>query len=230
MLDIAVGIFILLFAYLGAREGVAKSLASIIVVFVALFLAGSALIFLGRTAPEFNNPDYLGAVIVFFLSFTIAFVLLDLILSIILKKIISIVVLGPVDKVVGAVVGSLKGLLIVGILLQLALGLPIPTVSRQAIKEALLSKLAIASYQWAYPEAKRLAPAVNSFMKENILDRIGQKENLKEETKDLSPDKLVKDAVKYEKVKTEQEQKIHQLLKEQKLLPGAPLRRIEDVK
>ena len=231
MLDVAVGIVIFLFVVLGLREGIGKSLGSVAAVFVGLFLASSTLSFLSKAEPRFAEPSFLGAIIVFILVWALSYIVIDLLLTLLFKKIINIILLGPVDKIGGTFVGGFKGLLISGIILQLCLAMPISAESKKAITQGPISRFAIAAYQWSYPYAKKLAPMVNDLMqKNNIVEKINEQENLKDKTKDLKPNDLIKNIDNYKQIKTEQEQKIKKLLKDQKLLHGAPTRRIEDIK
>ena len=233
MLDVVVGIVIFLFLFLGLREGLAKSLTSVIAIFVSLFASSGAVNLLAKGIPQFSDPKYPGAIIVFLVVWIAAYVILDLLLTLVLRKVVKIIFLGPVDNVGGALVGGFKGMLICGIVLQLALAMPLQASSKQAIGQSFLAKYSIYVYQKTYPFARKMAPIVNKFVDDNIIDKIGRQEKLQEKTKDLeklSPEKFVGEAVKYEKVKTEQEQKIMQLLKDQKLLRGAPLKKIEEIK
>jgi len=231
MLDVAVGIVIFLFVVLGLREGIVKSLGSVAAVFVGLFLASSTLSFLAKAEPRFAEPSFLGAIIIFLLVWALSYVVIDILLTLLFKKIINIIVLGPVDKVGGTLIGGFKGLLISGIILQLALAMPISAETKKTITSSPISRFAIAAYQWSYPYAKKLMPMVNNLMQQNnIVEKVNEQENLKDKTKDLSPNDFIKNIDKYEKVKTEQEKKIMKLLKDQKLLHGAPIRRVEDVK
>ncbi|MBU0672458.1 MAG: CvpA family protein [Candidatus Margulisbacteria bacterium] len=99
MLDVILGILIFLFLILGLREGIFKSLGSVAAVFFSLFLASSVVAFLAKGSPQFNDPKYLGAIIVFLVVWVFSYVVLDLLLTLLFKKIITVIVLGPVDKV-----------------------------------------------------------------------------------------------------------------------------------
>jgi uncharacterized membrane protein required for colicin V production len=225
MLDIAVGIVILLFIALGLREGIIKSLGSVAVVFVALFVATGAINLLSQSNPQFSDPNYLGATIAFLVVWGLSYLGLDLLLTLLLKKVITVIVLGPVDKIGGLLIGGFKGVLICGIVLQLSLYLPFSEESKKQITEAPLSRFTIAAYQWAYPYAKRIAPRVNEFMKKNLIEKISERENLEEKTEDMkkiSPEQFMENASEYKKTEKEQEKKIKQLIKEQKLLPTVP--------
>ena len=204
MLDLIVGIVIVGFVILGIREGIAKSLGSVVLVFATLFLATAVIDFLAKSSPRFGDPSYLAAVIIFLLIWAASFVLLDLLLTVILKKVITIVILGPFDKVGGLLIGGFKGVLICGIVLQLILYFPISEASAKSVEGAALSRFCIAAYRWVYPHAKRIAPQVSDFIRKEVERKTGEMERLGKE------------------VAGEKEEKIKKLLKEEKLLPTVP--------
>lgn len=229
MLDVAVGIVVFLFLLLGFREGIVKSLCSVAVVFISLFFASSVLSFLAKAEPRFAEPSFMGAVIVFLLVWTISFVAMDLLLTLLFKKIINVIILGPVDKVGGTLIGGLKGFLICGIVLQLFMALPVLSEMKNDFKQRPLSRFSIAVYQWSYTYAKKLVPMINNLnQKENIVEKIGEQENLKNMPNTINTKDILNNVGELEKIKDEQSKKVKQLLKDQKLLHGAPERRIED--
>ena len=231
MLDLIIGIVVLLFVALGLREGIIKSLGSVIAVFVALFLATGVINFLARSEPRFADPSFLAATIIFLVVWGLAFILIDLVLTLLFKKLITVIVLGPVDKVGGMIIGGFKGALICGIVLQLALAFPFSDATKFEIKHARFSQWAIALYQKAYPYAEKIAPKVSEFMRNNLVEKIGQKENLVETVNQPGnyPGRFMQNVEKYETIKITQKEQIKKLLKEQKLLNNAPERKLEDL-
>ncbi|MDD5382542.1 MAG: CvpA family protein [Candidatus Margulisbacteria bacterium] len=220
MLDVVVGIVVALFILLGAREGIAKSLGSLAMVFVALFLAGSAIGILGQSNAQFNDPQNTATILTFLFVWLVVYLILDLLLILLLKKIINITVLGPADKIGGLIIGGCKGIMICGVILQLIIGLPISADSRAQIVNSPLASFSIAAYQWAYPYTKQFVPAVNSF-KQNLIKQLDQTDTQKAEEQPGSGE-FVEKVMKQEPVKTDADKKIMKLLKEQKLLPDAP--------
>jgi uncharacterized membrane protein required for colicin V production len=233
MLDVAVGIVVFLFVALSLREGLAKSLFSLAAVFVALFLASAALTLLARGDARLADPKNAAAVILFLLVWAVSYLLIDLLLTLLLRKVVQITVLGPADRVGAVLVGGFKGTLICGIILQLVLAFPLSATVRDDILNKPLSRFTIAVYHWAYPYAQRLAPIVQGLMEQNLVNKVGEQQGAKAKAgkvEDYSPEKFLGDAGKYEQIKSEQEKKIHQLLKDQKLLRGAPLKKVEEVR
>jgi|GEM_PF-1441881 len=221
MLDFMVGIVILGFVFLGLREGLAKSLGSLVLVFAALFIATGAVNFLGRGSPRFNDPNFLGATIVFLIVWLVSYILLDLLLLLIMKKIVTIVVLGPFDKVGGLLIGGFKGVVICGIMLQLILYFPLPADAKERIQTSDFSRFSIAVYHWAYPYAKRMAPSVSDFIHKQLEQKTEQMEKagaLKEKGAEGFMDRLST----YREVKEDKEKKVKELLKDKKLLPSVP--------
>lgn len=221
MLDVVVGIAIACFVILGAREGIAKALGSVVLVFVALFLATRTIDFFAQSAEQFKDPNFLGTIIVFFLVWLFSYLLLDLLLNLLFRRAIKIIVLGPLDMVGGLLIGGFKGVLICGIILQLILALPISADSKKYISESRLSGFSISVYQWAYPQAKRLAPKISNLMKIDIVEEMNKKSEVKVEG-ELSPEKIMGQASEVGKTLTEQEKNIKKLIEDKKLLLNVP--------
>jgi uncharacterized membrane protein required for colicin V production len=225
MLDLIVGIVIVCFAILGIREGIAKSLGSVVLIFVAVFLATGAVNLLAQNNPEFNDPNYLAATVIFLFVWLISFILLDLLLLIILKRIVTIVILGPFDKVGGVLIGGFKGALICGIVLQLVLYFPISSGSKEKIRKATLSRFSMATYNWAYSLAAKAAPGIRGFMIKSLEERTGEMEKMKEEAEKLKKEgtgEFMEKISKYREVQEDKEEKARQLLKDKRLLPVVP--------
>ena len=218
MLNLIVGIAIFLFIFLGLREGIVKSLGSVALVFVALFLASGTLNFLAKGTPQFGDPNFLWTTIVFLLIWALSYIVLDLLLTLLFKKVIKIVILGPLDRAGGLLIGGFKGLLICGIILQLVLYLPISQASKKKITESVLSRFSISVYHWAYPYAKKIAPVVDKLIKGKVTIKVEKPEHGSE---GVGPDKYMGKIAESEKL-SEQEQKIRELIKKEKLLPSVP--------
>ncbi len=222
MIDLIVGIAVFCFVILGVREGVAKALGSVALVFAALFLATGTIEFLSKSAPQFKEPSYLGTIIVFLLVWLVSYIILDLLLTLLFRKIIKIIVLGPLDKVGGLLVGGFKGILICGIILQLVLAMPVSAEFKKRITESKLAHSAISIYRWAYPYAKRIAPKLSSLMKINLSEEMKKIEAAEPREGEMSPEKIMGEITEDSKVLSAQAEKIKKLVKEQKILPTVP--------
>jgi len=221
MLDVIVGIAIACFVILGAREGIAKALGSVLLVFISLFLATRTIDFFAQGAEQFKDPSFLGTIIIFFLVWLLSYILLDLLLNLIFRKAVKIIVLGPLDSVGGLLIGGFKGILICGIILQLALALPLSADSKKYISEGKLSGFSIAVYQLAYPQAKRLAPKISELMETDIMGEMNKKSEVKADP-ELSPEKIVGQAAEVGKALSEQEGNIRKLINDNKLILDVP--------
>jgi uncharacterized membrane protein required for colicin V production len=227
MVDVIVGLFIIVFLYFGFREGFAKTLGSIVMLFLALYAATAALAGLASTSAEFGNPKSLLTILTFFVIWLVLYVVLDLILKIVLKLLISIKILGPADQIIGLALGGIKGLLLAGIILQIILAFPLSSEVKKNILNAIPARFSIATFQYVYPEAKKLAPYLDKFIKsENkgtLMDELGTKtEEVSpevEKLKNISGDKIMD---RLEKTKKEQEKRLHQLLEDENPSPTAP--------
>jgi len=223
MVDLLVGIAIFLFAMMGLREGIAKALGSVVIVFAALFLATGAINFLSKGAPQFSDPNFLGSVVTFLAVWAICYFLLDLLLTILLQRIIMIIILGPFNRVGGFLIGGFKGILICGIVLQLLFYFPLAGEVKAGMENSNLSNIAIATYQWVYPFAQKMAPKrVNALMKGNLMEKINGKTGEKVEIKEIAPEEIKEKLSEYKEIKDEQTEKLKKLLKDNKLLPGVP--------
>lgn len=218
MVDIIIGIFILLFLYLGLRDGIIKSLFSIILVFIALFLATAAI-------GSYANPNNPGSVFFFIIIWAVIFVLVDFILNLLLRKIISITVLGPVDKVAGAALGVFKGVLIAGIILQVNFCFPIDASTKKLIAEARLTKISIAVYEWAYPFARKWSHYLGPVGKANFMEEVSRSQKIPAsvtiEAESIRKD-LQETTDKHSKDLKEHEEKLMKLLEDNKITPPAP--------
>jgi membrane protein required for colicin V production len=219
MLDLVVGIAVLAFILLGMREGLIKALGGVAAVFAALFLATGALGHLSQQSPKLSDPNNLGASVIFLLVWTLSYILLEFLLSILFKKIVRIVVLGQLDRVGGMVVGGFKGLLVCGLIFDLALFSPMSPAVKKLINESKGPEISMRVYRWAYPFAKKVVPQVQNFWEDKIKSSPELAEKAKSETLN-----------KVDQAKKSQEERIMKLLKDQKLLHGAPVRRTDDNK
>lgn len=219
MVELIVGIFITAFIYFGFRDGLAKTLGSIIVLFLALFISSAVITALSGVASEFGNPKSLLTVIVFFIVWLALFTALHLLVKLLLKVIIQITVLGPLDQFGGLFLGGVKGLLLAGIFLQFILSFPVPEGTRQAILNAVPAKFSIATFQWLYPAAQRMQPYIDNFMKidknADVMESLSLKQALTPEAEGI----IKQNIPALEKTAREQEKRLKELLEDSDLSP-----------
>lgn len=221
MIDIFIGLFVLLFIYIGAREGLVKTLASIVLIFFSLFVATAAVGSFSRISSEFTNPSNLAAVTAFTVVWVIIYAVFELLLGLLLRKVITITVLGALDKVAGNIFGAVKGLLLVGIIVQLIICFPVEGKTKQAILNSLSAKFSLAAYHWAAPVASRSFSPLGEIGKANLIDSIQAKKipaSISKEVEVLSkmqPDKIIQ---QYQKTAVESQKQLDRLINDNNLL------------
>ncbi|MFA6431841.1 MAG: CvpA family protein [Candidatus Margulisiibacteriota bacterium] len=219
MIDTIIALSLLVFMFLGFRSGLARTAGSVVMVFIAIYLGNLSLDKLVGIVPAVSQTGSLVSILIFIFVWLVAFVILDLVLGLLLKRVIQITVLGPLDKVGGLIVGIFRGLLIVGILLQVSLAFPLPSNYKLAALNSITAKFSMATFQWAFPLAKKWAPYIKVEMKDGTLEHINIKENInKTVTKEIEAIKSLKLNVSSEAIKDAGE-KIEQLLNDQKIIP-----------
>jgi len=198
MINFIIALALLGFMVFGFREGITKAIVSILLVFFCLFLATGVVNFLGQSSPEFNRTDYFAATVTFLIVFVVSYGILDLILTIVLRKVITIIILGPFDRVGGIFFGTFKGLIILGVLLQLVINFPIATATKQSIINGPSSRFCIATYHWFYPYVLKLAPPIREQMNDNLVQKIAAREGLTgtgKEIEKVNPQKILEKAM-----------------------------------
>jgi len=219
MVDFIIILFLLGFLLLGFREGLVKTLGSIVLIFLALFLASAALNYLSKVSPEFSDPKTLLALIAFIIVWVAVYVALDLLLKLILNVVINVNILGPLDRVGGLLLGGVRGLLLAGIILQLIFSFPISDQSKKSILDSLSAKFSIATFQLIYPAAKQWTPYFKKFtdidMKMDFIEWIGTQEADSGKLENL----IEKNLPNLKKQTEEQEKRLRELLQEE---PGSP--------
>jgi len=222
MVELIVGIFIAAFVYFGFRDGLAKTLGSIVVLFAALFLSSAAIGILAGVASEFNNPKSLVTVVIFFIIWLALYTALHLLVKLILKVVVQITILGPLDQIGGLLLGGIKGLLLAGIFLQLILSFPVSGKTRQTILDAVPAKFSIATFQWLYPAAQKMQPYLDNLIKidkkNDVMESISFKQTLTPEAEGIIKQKVPELGKKAQ----EQEQRLKELLDETDKALGIP--------
>ncbi len=198
MINFIIALALLGFMIFGFREGIVKAIISILLIFFCLFLATGVVNFLGQSSPEFSRTDYFAATVTFLIVFLVSYGILDLILTIVLRKVITIIILGPFDRVGGIFLGTFKGLIILGVLLQLVVNFPIAPATKKSIINAPSSRFCIATYHWFYPYILKIAPPIREQMKGNLVQKIAAREGLTgtgKEIEKIDPQKILEKAM-----------------------------------
>jgi len=222
MVELIVSLFILILAYFGFRDGLAKTLGSIAVLFVALFLSSAAIAALSNIAQEFNNPQSLLTIIVFFILWLVFYVALDLLIKLILRVVVQITVLGPLDQVGGVLLGAVRGLLVAGIFLQFILSFPIPSQAKSSLLKALPVKFSIATFQWIYPSAQQMQPYLEELLRIDDNNKVIESVTLKDKLTGEVEGVIKENVPAFQKAAKEQENRLLKLLEEKDLSPTSP--------
>ncbi|MEA3493348.1 MAG: CvpA family protein [Candidatus Margulisiibacteriota bacterium] len=233
MFDLIVGFVIFCFIFLGTREGIVKSLASVVLVFASLFLASYAIAILSGGAPRFSDPSYAGTIGLFFLIWIVTYIFFDILLMFLIRKIVKVIVLGPVDIIGGMFVGGGKGFLICGIIIQMVLSLPISEATREQALNSILSRLSLSSYKLTYPYFRGLAPKrfFTNIDEINLMERLGSpKARYLDVEKRETPDVLLRDATIFQRNILDRERKLQKLIDQRKLIPDVPPGLTKEVK
>ena len=232
MVDIVIGLFILCFLYLGYREGLVKTLGSILIILLALFLATAVLGSLNKVSPEFANPQNVLTICTFIVLWAVMAGTLDIMLGLALRKIITITVLGPLDKLAGLLLGVFKGMLIAGIILQFIFYFPISAAAKKTITDSITARFSITAYKWIYPMAKKWTPVLGQVGKENLIEKIQAPPKMTggiskevDNLKKMTPEGVMENVDKYQKAAFEREKIVKEILKDQKLIPSSPAKR-----
>lgn len=131
IIDIVLGIFLGYGIYKGIKNGLIVELASLISLFVGVYIAVKFSSVVGAALGDTISTSKTGKVIAFVITFIASVVGIHY-LAKLLTKIVSAVFLGWLNKLGGAVFGLLKTVLIVGIVLSL--------FQKVNINDALVSK------------------------------------------------------------------------------------------
>jgi uncharacterized membrane protein required for colicin V production len=222
MVELIVGLFIAAFVYFGFRDGLAKTLGSIVVIFIALFLSSAVISILAGIASEFSNPKSLVTMVVFFIVWLVLYTALHLLIKLILKVVVQITILGSLDQIGGLFLGAVKGLLLAGIFLQLILSFPVSSNARQTILKAIPAKFSIATFQWLYPAAQKMYPYLDHLIKidnkNDVMESISLKQTLTTEAEGMIKQNLPS----LEKATREQNKRLQELLEESEPSPAKP--------
>jgi uncharacterized membrane protein required for colicin V production len=228
MVEIIIGLFILLHLFLGLREGLAKTAASILMVFLSLYLASAAVNSLAGTSPELANPHSQSGIIVFGAFWIAIIIVSEILLMVLLRRAITITVLGPIDKAAGLVLGLCRGLLVAGVILQLYLAFPVAEANKQEVQSATTAKFSLTAYQWSYPYVKQWSPYLGEVGKENLLDKLKPSSAVSVEARDLEqlrPEKLMDNVDRYKAAVKEQDKRLKELLEDKDAPPPPPVGR-----
>ena len=164
--DIIAGIFLILAALKGLKNGFIKELAGLAALILGIILAVQFSDVTARFLSGIFHSQYMG-IIAFLVTFVIVVLIVHLIASL-LRTLIHAIALGPFDRIIGLVFGMLKTAFIISILL---LGLNAFGLEDKIItpKEQQRSKL--------YPPVKKAAPLIFDLFERDLEELLNPSEN-----------------------------------------------------
>ena len=105
----------------------------------------------------------------------IAYFILDLAAAAI-NKIIKITFMNPVESLGGAVLGLIRGILIVGLILQLVLILPVQSSYKNLINSSLSKKLSLPTLRKSYSSIFGMFPQIDLFIQQKVVPSVPTKD------------------------------------------------------
>jgi len=177
-IDVIAVIAIAFFVYNSSTRGAMRSLLDVFVVLISIFCAGIMFKFLATTImPFLRSTDRAVYAIVFLVFWVIAFVILDL-LAASLQKVIRVTFMNPVESLGGAMLGLIKGILIVGLVIQLLMMLPVATTYKDLIDMSLSKRLSLPTLRKSYSSLFGVFPQIDLFIQEKVIPVVPTKEKL----------------------------------------------------
>lgn len=177
-IDVIAVIAIAFFVYNSSTRGVMRSLLDVFAVLLSIFFAGIMFKYLSSTVmPFLKATDRSVYAITFIVFWVISYVILDLIVSAI-QKIVKITFMNPIESLGGALLGLIRGVLIVGLIIQLMVMLPIAGSYKDLIDVSLSKKLSLPTLKRSYASLFGMFPKIDLFIQEKVLPIIPSKDKL----------------------------------------------------
>jgi|GEM_PF-1907644 len=181
-IDVFAVIFLAFFIFNGAQRGVLRSFYDIIAVLLALFSSAQLYTLLTTTImPFLRTQQNVGYVITFSVLWVALYVALD-ILGGALYKFVKVTFIGMVESLGGALLGLVKGILIIGIFIQLANIFPLPYEAYEGLKKSVAAKLTLPTLRQTYSTTFGKLPNIDFFLRERVIPAMPKevKEKVKE--------------------------------------------------
>jgi len=181
-IDVFAVIFLAFFIFNGAQRGLIRTLFDIFAVLLALFAAAQIYTLLTTTImPFLRTQQNVGYVVTFAVLWIALFLALDL-LGGALQKFVKVSFIGIVESLGGAVLGLIKGILIIGIFIQLANIFPLPYEAYKGLKNSVAAKLTLPTLRQTYSTTFGMFPRIDFFLKERVIPAMPEK--VKEKVKE----------------------------------------------
>ncbi len=181
-IDVFAVIFLAFFIFNGAQRGVLRSLFDLFAVLLALFASAQLYTLLTTTImPFLRTQQNVGYVITFAVLWISLYLALDL-LGAAIQKFVKVTFIGMVESLGGAFLGLIKGILIIGIFIQLANIFPLPYDAYVGVKNSWAAKLTIPTLRQTYSTTFGMFPRIDFFLKERVIPAMPKE--VKEKVKD----------------------------------------------
>lgn len=175
-IDVIAVIAIAFFVYNSSTRGVMRSLLDVFVVLLSIFASGMIFKMLSNSImPFLNSTDKVVYVISFIVFWIIAYVILDLVAGAI-HKIMKVTFMNPIESLGGALLGLIKGILIVGLIIQITLLLPIAASNTDLINISLSKRLTLPTLRKSYSSLFGMFPKIDLFIQEKVVPAVPTKE------------------------------------------------------
>ena len=175
-IDVIAVIAIAFFVYNSSTRGVMRSLLDVFVVLISIFLAGMLFkVLSGSIMPFLRSTDRAVYAITFTVFWIIAYVLCDLVAASI-NKIMKVTFMNPIEGLGGALLGLIKGILIVGLVIQLVMLLPVSPTYKDLVNLSLSKRLSLPTLQRSYSSIFGMFPQIDLFWQQKVVPSVPTKE------------------------------------------------------
>jgi len=168
-IDVFAVIFLAYFVFQGAQRGVVRILLDIIAVLLSIFAASKTYMFLISTVMPFaRTTDKAGYVITFSILFALFILALDLLVGA-LQKVVNIQFHGGIETLGGGALGFIKGVLIVGVIVQLLSLYSFYPALGEAVDRSMAKQLSLPTLRQTYSSIFGRFPAIDFFIQEKVI-------------------------------------------------------------
>jgi len=168
-IDVFAVIFLAYFTFQGAQRGVVRIFMDIVAVLLSIFAASSVYHFLASTImPFLKTSDKAGYVITFSVLFIFFILALDLLENVI-QRLVKVSFHGMVETLGGGVLGFVKGVLIVGVVVQLFSLHPFHPHIAEGVDRSMSKKLALPTLRQTYSSLFGMFPQIDFFIQERVI-------------------------------------------------------------
>lgn len=167
-MDVFSVIFLAFFVFQGAQRGVVRTVLDIIAVLLAIFTTSTLFRMFSASLPFLKAGDAVGYVICFAVIFALLLLVLDILTGAI-QKIVKIQFHGAIESLGGSFLGLVKGVLIVGVIIQLLILYPFMPQIKDAVDRSISKQLALPTLRQTYASTFGMFPKIDFFIQEKII-------------------------------------------------------------